>query len=75
MSSNDAERAWLREVKRRLISVSDAAEMSGFSLSHVRNLLDEDVVPGVKLGRNWYTTREAVRAYLQTDRRPGPRTL
>jgi hypothetical protein len=28
---------------------------------------------GAKIGRNWVTTEQAVRAYLARDRRPGPK--
>lgn len=62
------------ELERKLISVKHAAAISGFQMSHIRNLLVTRRMLGVKLGRDWWTTQEAVEAYLQTERRPGPRT-
>lgn len=62
------------ELESKLISVRQASEMSGFQTSHIRNLLVTKRMLGIKLGRDWWTTREAVEAYLQTERRPGPKT-
>lgn len=57
-----------------LLSLSEAAERCGLSASHLRLLVRESEVWGMKLGRNWVTTEQAVREYLARDRRPGPKT-
>lgn len=62
------------ELESKLISVQQASDLSGFQPSHVRNLLVTKRMLGIKLGRDWWTTQEAVEAYLQTERRPGPKT-
>ena len=62
------------EIEARLISVQQAAAIGGFQKSHIRNLLAQGTIPGIKLGRDWWTTREVVEAYLNTERRPGPKT-
>lgn len=48
--------------------------MSGFSTAWVRRLIGRGEIKGVKIGRNWLTTEEAVREYMQQERRPGPKT-
>ena len=56
-----------------LISLREAAELSGLSASHLRLLVRRGDIWGVKLGHNWVTTSEAVQDYLAQDRRPGPK--
>jgi len=62
------------ELKRKLWSVETAANYSGFHQNHIRNRLSSGAIFGVKLGRDWWTTKEAVDLYLEADRRPGPKT-
>jgi hypothetical protein len=56
-----------------LIRLSDAAELSGFSQAHLRYLISKGDLWGRKVGRDWFTTAQAVREYLARDRRPGPK--
>lgn len=56
-----------------LISLREAAELSGLSAGHLRLLVSTGKLWGVKLGRNWVTTAKAVQEYLAQDRRPGPK--
>jgi hypothetical protein len=56
-----------------LISLEDAAKLSGLSSRHLRNLAINDDIWAKKLGRNWFTTKEAIREYLALNRRPGPK--
>ena len=56
-----------------LISLKDAAEQSGLSHAHLRLLVRQGEVWGKKLGRDWFTTLQAVREYLARDHRPGPK--
>ncbi|MCB0128059.1 MAG: hypothetical protein KDE58_37600 [Caldilineaceae bacterium] len=62
------------ELASKLISVQQAADASGFQPSHIRNLLVTQRLLGIKLGRDWWTTRDAVEMYVQSERRPGPKT-
>ena len=57
-----------------LISLSEAAELSGFTTRHLRHLAINGEIWAKKLGRNWFTTTQAVREYLARDRRPGPKS-
>ena len=57
-----------------LISLRKASELSGLSPSQLRLLVSRGTVWGVKLGRNWVTTAQAVQEYMTQDRRPGPKT-
>ena len=56
-----------------LISLSEAANRTGLSASHLRLLVRQGDIWGKKLGRNWLTTEEAVRQYLAQDIKPGPK--
>ena len=57
-----------------LISLKDAAELSGLSHSHLRLLVRKGEIWGKKMGRDWFTNAQAVQEYLARDRRPGPKT-
>lgn len=75
---SDAEFRFFQELEDKLITVQDASqiEVNGERLStrQLQRLIQEGKVAGMKLGRMYITTREAVRDYLHTDRRTGPKT-
>ena len=56
-----------------LISLREAANMSGLSLGHLGLLIRKGELWGKKIGRNWVTTEQAVREYLAREHRPGPK--
>ncbi|MCP4420957.1 MAG: helix-turn-helix domain-containing protein [Chloroflexi bacterium] len=56
-----------------LISLSEAAELTGLSASHLRLLVRQGEIWGRKLGRNWLTTEQAAREYLAQENKPGPK--
>lgn len=56
-----------------LITLSEAAELSGFTTRHLRYLAEKGEIWAKKLGRNWFTTSKAVKEYLAQDRRTGPK--
>jgi len=56
-----------------LITLEEAAELSGLSAPHLRLLVRSEKLWGKKIGHNWLTTAQAVRAYLARERRPGPK--
>ena len=56
---------------KELISLSEAAKLSGLSASYIRRLVSQDEIWGLKIGRNWVTTEQAVREFLARDRKPG----
>jgi len=64
----------LESLTSRLISVTEASRISGLSTGFLRRMLRRKEIEGVKIGRNWLTTRRAIRAYLQKERRPGPKS-
>jgi excisionase family DNA binding protein len=57
-----------------LITFEEAARVSGFTTRHLRKLAESKQLWAVKLGRNWFTTEQAIKEYLSTDRKPGPKT-
>ncbi len=58
---------------QELITFSEAASLSGFTDRHLRKLASQNEIWAVKLGRNWFTTAQAVRDYLAKNRKPGPK--
>lgn len=56
-----------------LISLSKAVEISGLSPSFVRRLVSTGKIWGMKVGRNWVTTEQAIMEYLSQDRKRGPK--
>ena len=50
--------------EERLISLTEAAALSGLSADHLRRLAEKGRLQAKKIGRNWITTREAVAEYL-----------
>ena len=46
-----------------LISLDQAAKLSGLTPGHLRLLIREGVVWGTKIGRNWVTTEHAISDY------------
>ena len=57
-----------------LISLKEAAEFSGLSISYLRRLVSQGDIWGAKLGRNWVTTTRSVQEFLATERRRGPKS-
>jgi excisionase family DNA binding protein len=57
----------------RLISLAEAAEMCDLAQDYLRRLVRTGKMWGTKIGRNWVTSEAAVKEYLATDRRPGPK--
>jgi hypothetical protein len=54
-----------------LITLQEAAKLSGLSTGHLRLLAGQGEIWARRLGHNWFTTEQAVREYLARDRRPG----
>ncbi len=63
----------VEEALKKLLSLSEAAELSGLSQGHLRLLITKGLLWGTKIGPNWVTTREALEAYLVKERKPGPK--
>jgi len=56
-----------------LISLREAAKLSGLSQDHLRRLAGQGELWAKKIGRNWVTTEQAIHEYLATNRKPGPK--
>lgn len=61
----------LGDFASELISVTRAAEISGLTPGYIRRLLRQERIEGKRLGRDWFTTEEAIREYLRQEHRPG----
>jgi hypothetical protein len=64
-----------RREPEALIPLTKAADLSGLSTSHLRLLVRQKKIWGVRMGRDWFTTEQAVREYLARDRKTGPKPL
>lgn len=73
MPSRSELEQFFAELERKLISVQQASALSGLAEGHLRYLLQRQKLLGIKLGRDWWTTAEAVEAYIKSERRPGPK--
>jgi excisionase family DNA binding protein len=73
MPDEDWEEGEYRPHWDELITLHEAAELSGLTQRHLRLLLSNGELWGQKLGRDWFTTKQAVNEYLARDRRPGPK--
>ncbi len=62
------------EAAKNLISLAEAAKISGLSQGHLRLLAKQKKIWAMKIGRDWLTTKEVIQAYIATDRRPGPKS-
>ncbi len=56
-----------------LISLHEASKLSGLSHDHLRRLAGQGKLWAKKIGRNWVTTDQAVRASIASERKPGPK--
>jgi excisionase family DNA binding protein len=54
------------------ITTKEAAKALGVTPQHMAYLLRKGIVKGQKIGRDWLTTRVAVRNYLEHRPKPGP---
>ena len=52
----------------KLISLKKAAEISGYTQDYLGSLIREKKLKGKRIGRNWFTTEEALRRYLSTKK-------
>ena len=68
-NGNDNDKA----AAERLISLAEAAEICGLAPGYLRRLVRTGKMWGIKVARNWVTSEAAVKEYLATERRPGPK--
>ena len=73
MPEDDREEIEYRPRWDELITLQEAAKLSGLSPNHFRRLVSEGEIWGKKLGRDWFTTKHSVKKYLSRNRRPGPK--
>ena len=51
--------------EERLISLTEAAALSGLSAAHLRRLAEKGKLRASKIGRNWVTTTAAIAEYIK----------
>ena len=55
--------------QERLISLKEAAALSGLSHVHLRWLARKGKIEATRMGRDWFTTEKAVDLYLNSEAR------
>ena len=73
MTTNDSEQDKDQPKVDELISLNEAAKISGLSHDHLRRLAGQGDLWAMKIGRNWVTTEQAILDYLSLNRRSGPK--
>ena len=73
MSEETTQPGPLEDLTSKLISVNRASEISGLTPGYIRRLLRQEKIEGERIGRDWFTTAETIREYLQQERHPGPK--
>jgi excisionase family DNA binding protein len=73
MSDQEPDRINVQPNLKDLITFAEAARLCGFTDRHLRKLASENQLWAVKLGRNWFTTAQAVKEYLAKNRKRGPK--
>ena len=71
MPGSRAGRGQERPIIDDLISLQEAAKLSGLTAGHLRLLVRQGELWGTKMGRNWVTREKAVREYKARARRRG----
>ena len=59
------------EIAKQFISLVEASKLTGLSPAHLRRFAGEGRFWAVKMGRDWVTTKEAIRTYIATNPKPG----
>jgi hypothetical protein len=73
MPDEDREDSEYQPRWNELITLQEAALLSGLSAGHLRLLAGHGDIWARRLGHNWFTTEKAVSEYLARERRPGPK--
>ncbi len=55
------------------LTVAEAAQRSGYTMSHIQYLLRNGVLKGVKPARDWFVDEESLQEYLRHKPKPGPK--
>ena len=54
-----------------LINLKEASRICGLSSDHLRRLMENGVIKGKKIGRDWITTTFYVKEYMDRDIKRG----
>ena len=56
------------------IPLSEASDMTGYSIDHLRRLIQKGKMRGRRIGRNYVTTQSAIQDYIASSPKPGPKS-
>lgn len=66
-------RLQLAAKKAKLLTTSEAAELTGYTSDHIALLLRRKLVVGERKGRDWSVDAGALLRYIENDPTPGPK--
>jgi excisionase family DNA binding protein len=58
---------------RRVLSVTEASTLSGYTRSNLNHLIRQGYLEAVKVGNIWLVYEDSLRRYMAAPRKPGPR--
>ena len=56
-----------------LLSVSQTTKITGWTRQHISLLMRDNKLWGIRIGRNWFTTKQSIDDYLALEIKPGPK--
>jgi hypothetical protein len=74
MSDQDKEDSEYQPRWNELITLQEAAKLSGLSPSHLRLLANNEDIWAKYLGANWFTTEQAIGDYLDRSHQQKPKS-
>jgi hypothetical protein len=75
MFINSSDSTFHHASNEQLIPLSEASLKSGYSLDHLRRLIQKGKMYGRRIGRNYVTTDNAIEEYKAQSPRPGPKPI
>jgi excisionase family DNA binding protein len=67
---------WTKETQGTMIdwiTTAEARKLTGYHIEYVRRLIRSGQIDAQKWRREWMVDRKSVLAYMQQERRPGPK--
>ena len=60
--------------RAKLLTTSEAAELTGYTSDHITLLMRRKLVAGQRRGRDWFVNAAALLKYVKDEPTPGPKT-
>lgn len=57
-----------------MITVSEASQLSGYTVQHIRLLIRQELINARRAGGIWLIEASSLRSYLESNPKPGPKS-